>query len=93
MDELTSYPSPVGKLVLAARDGALIGLWMEGQKYFGNGLSEERRENSREPVLEAAKDWLDRYFAGEMPSPNELPLRPVGSSFRQGVWELLRQIP
>ena len=93
MDQLTSYPSPVGKLTLAARDGALIGLWIEGQKYFGNGLSGERRENSSEPVLDAAKDWLSRYFAGEKPSPDELPLCPMGSSFRQGVWELPRQIP
>ena len=28
------YPTPVGKLLLAEEDGALIGLWLEGQKYF-----------------------------------------------------------
>ena len=26
------YDSPIGRLLLAERDGALTGLWMEGQK-------------------------------------------------------------
>ena len=29
------FPSPVGNLLLAEQDGALVGLWLEGQKYFG----------------------------------------------------------
>ena len=31
----TTYESPIGLLYLAEQDGLLIGLWMEGQKYFG----------------------------------------------------------
>ena len=31
----TTYESPIGLLYLAEQDGFLIGLWMEGQKYFG----------------------------------------------------------
>lgn len=31
----TTYESPIGRLHLAEQDGLLIGLWMEGQKYFG----------------------------------------------------------
>ena len=31
----TTYESPIGRLYLAEQDGFLIGLWMEGQKYFG----------------------------------------------------------
>ena len=31
----TTYESPIGRLYLAEQDGLLIGLWMEGQKYFG----------------------------------------------------------
>lgn len=93
MDKLTTYLSPVGRLTLAERDGFLIGLWIEGQKYFGSGLSGEVCEADWDPVLADAKHWLDRYFAGEQPKPEELPLRPAGSSFRQNVWELLCQIP
>lgn len=32
---LASYSSPVGRLTLAARDGALVGLWVSGQRFFG----------------------------------------------------------
>ena len=34
------YWSPVGPLLLAGREEGLIGLWLEGQKYFGAGLPE-----------------------------------------------------
>ena len=32
--ELTRYASPLGTIFLAADNGALAGLWLEGQKYF-----------------------------------------------------------
>lgn len=45
------------------------------------------------PVFKTAKNWLDRYFTGEKPVISELPLRPIGGEFRQGVWNILREIP
>ena len=30
------------------------------------------------PIFAAAKNWLDRYFAGEKPDTFELPLAPIG---------------
>ena len=32
---LASYDSPIGRLTLAARGGALVGLWVAGQRFFG----------------------------------------------------------
>ena len=32
---LATYDSPIGRLTLAARGGALIGLWVAGQRFFG----------------------------------------------------------
>lgn len=32
---LAAYSSPIGSLTLAARDGALVGLWVSGQRFFG----------------------------------------------------------
>ena len=32
---LASYSSPIGRLTLAARGGALVGLWAAGQRFFG----------------------------------------------------------
>ena len=50
-------------------------------------------ENDDMPVFLAAKDWLDRYFAGAKPAAAELPLAPSGGEFRQIVWDILREIP
>ena len=33
---LASYSSPIGRLMLAARGGALVGLWVAGQRFFGS---------------------------------------------------------
>ncbi len=87
------YPSPVGKLTLACDGANLVGLWIEGQKYFGSSLPQPMTPKSDLPVLVAAQNWLDRYFAGENPSVSELPLHPIGSAFRQEVWNILCQIP
>jgi methylated-DNA-[protein]-cysteine S-methyltransferase len=80
-------------MTLACDGSNLVGLWIEGQKYYGNTLPEAVTEDNDMPLFDAAKKWLDRYFAGEKPDTSELPLAPVGGAFRQGVWELLRKIP
>ncbi|MDR1193888.1 MAG: methylated-DNA--[protein]-cysteine S-methyltransferase [Peptococcaceae bacterium] len=88
-----SYQSPVGALKLACDGENLVGLWIYGQKYYGGTILPELRENDGIPVLKAARDWLDRYFAGKKPAIAELPLAPAGGDFRQGVWDILREIP
>jgi methylated-DNA-[protein]-cysteine S-methyltransferase len=89
----TTYESPIGLLSLAADEKGICGLWIENQKYFGSGIPKETREGDDFPLLKAAKSWLDRYFKGEKPLPQELPLHPSGSPFRQEVWKILCSIP
>ena len=89
----TTYFSPVGKITLACNGGSLAGLWIEGQKYYGDSIPEKMAEKNDMPIFAAAKKWLDRYFAGKKPAISELPLAPVGGGFRQGVWNILREIP
>ncbi|TYO95333.1 methylated-DNA--[protein]-cysteine S-methyltransferase [Desulfallas thermosapovorans] len=89
----TTYPSPVGLLTLASDGDNLVGLWVEGQKYHGAGIPEAMTEKDDMPVFNAVKKWLDSYFAGEKPDVSQLPLAPIGSEFRQGVWSILREIP
>ncbi len=84
------YDSPLGGILLAADEIGVRGLWFDGQKYFARGLPAERVEQST-PVLSEARRWLDMYFAGH--EPDFLPpLHPVGSDFRQAVWNILLQI-
>ena len=93
MHYLTTYTSPVGSITLACDGKSLVGLWLAGQKYFGATLSEATEENSDVPIFSAAKEWLDRYFAGGKPAISELSLAPSGSEFRRWVWEILCEIP
>ena len=85
------YDSPLGGILLAADETGVTGLWFDGQKYFARGLSAERVERDT-PALSAARRWLDIYFTGREPDFIP-PLHPIGSGFRQSVWELLLQIP
>ena len=88
----TTYSSPLGIITLACDGSSLVGLWIEGQKYHGIALENVKDSNCM-PILDAAKKWLYRYFAGEKPSISELPLAPAGSEFRQEVWNILCEIP
>ena len=63
---LATYDSPIGSLTLAARGGALIGLWGAGQRFFGSpyGIDEASARSvldltspdSRE-VVRALAEW------------------------------------
>ena len=90
MIRIQTMDSPLGELTLAEENGAIIGLWMQGQKYFPQ-LSEAVKEQSS--VLTQAERWLCRYFDGQRPQIQELPLNPKGSPFRREVWALLCRIP
>ena len=85
--------SPVGPLTMASDGERLTGLWMDGQKYFGGTLGHALVPNEDLPIFAATRYWLDRYFSGGRPAPEELSLAPAGSDFRQAVWTLLCAIP
>ena len=89
----TTYPSPLGTITLACDGKNLAGLWIEGQKYHGDTVKGGLAPKDDLPVFDAAKKWLDRYFAGENPAVSEVPLAPIGGAFRQGVWNILCGIP
>lgn len=89
----TEYTSLVGKLTIASDGANIVGLWLEGQKYFLDTLPEASLIKDDLKVFEQAKAWLDRYFNGEKPDINELPLKPIGGDFRQAVWQCLCEIP
>lgn len=90
---ITHYQSPVGMLQVASDGINIIGLWLEGQKYFGEAVTGENMQKEDLPVFVATKNWLDRYFSGKNPGINEIPLAPRGSAFRQKVWKHLCEIP
>ncbi|NLZ45380.1 MAG: methylated-DNA--[protein]-cysteine S-methyltransferase [Clostridiales bacterium] len=90
---LSTYLSPIGMLTMACDSDNLVGLWIEGQKYFGNTIPKESEIKNDTKVFITTKKWLDRYFSGEKPNISELPLAPIGSEFRQSVWSILCELP
>lgn len=87
------YASPIGLLTLAEAEGALVGLWMDGQKYaFGPWRGAPMRAEDT-PLFRQASAWLDAYFAGQQPEVNALPLSPRGTAFQKEVWGMLLEIP
>ena len=91
MVSICHYESPLGGVLLAADEIGLTGLWFDGQKYFAGNLPKVYAERETSILLEA-KRWLDIYFSGKEPDFTP-PLHPIGSAFRQSVWEILLQIP
>lgn len=85
------YQSPFGKLLLAADETGLTGLWFEGQKYFGLYLDKAHTEKNL-PVFEQADRWLDLYFSGKDPGFG-IPLHFIGTDFQNAVWAILASIP
>lgn len=91
MQYISHYQSPLGKILLAADEEGLTGLWFEQQKYFALYLDKEHMEKEL-PVFQNAKKWLDIYFFGREPDFTP-PLHFTGTDFQNQVWEILCTIP
>lgn len=91
MHYISHYESPIGKILLAADDAGVTGLWFEGQKYYASGL-ERAHEEKETPPLEKAKRWLNVYFSGKEPG-FAVPVHFAGTAFQKEIWEILCTIP
>lgn len=93
---ISKYLSPLGEITMTSSDGeSLDGLWIDGQSNYLNSLIKNNEKCIAEDnqIFKATSKWLDRYFACEKPSIDELKLAPNGSEFRQQVWKILCRIP
>jgi len=94
---LCRMTSPIGPVEMVIADGALelLDFRDEGSdrldaflaRRYPGGLPPEGRDSSG--IAEA----LAAYFAGERHAIDELPARPTGTLFQEGVWHALRTIP
>ena len=86
-----TYESKIGLLYLISDGESLIGCYLEGQKYFPNNI-DNYYLNEELSILVKSKKWLEKYFNGENPSIDEIPLNYIGTEFRKKVWEILKEI-
>ena len=92
MDFTSHYLSPLGGITMASDGDTLVGIWFDGQKYFGEGLANDYKTRDDLPIFIETRRWLDTYFSGR--EPNFIPkLKMRGSDFRKRVWEVLLNIP
>lgn len=76
-----SLHSPVGDISVSEEDGAVVAVdWGWGSEQHATSL------------LRRAREQLHAYFDGEL-TAFDLPLAPVGSAYRQRVWQALCAIP
>lgn len=88
------YETPlIGTLTVASDGEAISGCWFDNDRYFGYGVDERMELNEDDPILVQAREWLDRYFAGEAPDPRELPLAARATDFQLRVRESMLDIP
>jgi methylated-DNA-[protein]-cysteine S-methyltransferase len=85
-----NLPSPLGTIVMAATNTALVGLWFDGQRHQPDPCAWPLVQ--QHPVLDAAMEQLQQYFAGER-QQFDLPLDlSTGTAFQQQVWAQLQAI-
>lgn len=87
--QFTWHDSPIGALLLAGDGEALCRVsFPDGPRKVAPEPSWVRADHG----FDAARAWLDAYFAGARP-PLDLPLRPEGTAFQRAVWAALPKIP
>ncbi len=91
MTVCTVITTPLGPMLAAAENQALIGLWFIGQKHFPRD-SEHWINTPELDLFQQLQKQLDRYFEG-FPEAFDLPLSPRGTAFQQEIWRLLKAIP
>ena len=87
----SEYVSPLGRITLACDDEALVGLWFNGQRYFGSVLPEVTAQREH-PLFAEAGRWLDIYFSGKEPGFLP-PLRYDTTPFRKRICDIMLTIP
>lgn len=87
----SDFTSPLGRIVLAATDTALVGVFFDDQAHLPDW--QHWPHASGHPVLQQAQAELMAYFAGTR-TVFDVPLDlGCGTAFQQAVWRALLAIP
>ncbi len=87
----SEYTSPLGIITIACDDEAILGLWFNDQRHFGNILPKMTIKKECWLFIQA-RHWLDIYFSGQ--EPDFLPpLRYDSTPFRKAVCDIMLTIP
>lgn len=88
--------TPLGTMLLLARDGALIGLEFDDQpERVARDLRLRFGSSERFPAdnPNGFSDRIHAYFAGDVKAIEGIPTDGGGTAFQRRVWEELKRIP
>ena len=88
----TSMFTPVGELTLIASATGLRAIIWDTDDETERVRVDASTVDDDDPVLRLARHQLREYFAGER-REFTVPLEPIGTSFQQSAWQVLRGIP
>ena len=93
--EMDSFQSPLGQVVLIAREAELVFVDFEGNPNRMRRLLEARfgAYQIQKAELPGFKSKLEAYFAGDLEAVNDLKVSTGGTEFQAQVWQALREIP
>jgi methylated-DNA-[protein]-cysteine S-methyltransferase len=94
MNETIRYDrmaTPLGTMLLIARGDALVGIHFDDERYVP-AIEPDWRHTPDDPLLGAARDQLEQYFAGER-TRFDLPLASSGTPFQRAVWQAIAAVP
>ncbi len=88
------HPSPVGRLLLAATEQGLSGIYFEEHKHFKgkDGWQQASTQSAAWKHLQATAQQLDEYFSGQR-TEFDVALDMSGTAFQRSVWQELSAIP
>lgn len=87
----TTHPTPLAPLLLTSDGSALMGLYLQGQKYYP-AIAPDWQDTPNLPLFDQVRQQLAEYFEHQRLS-FDLPLAPQGTPFQRQVWQLLPTIP
>lgn len=88
MEYINYYDSPLGKIIILAKESALTGIAFSEQKFVSDLKSYTEKEL---PIHNQTKKWLDIYFSGKNPAFYQ-EIECSGTDFQVEVWNELRKI-
>ena len=93
--EVDSFQSPIGQVILVARDSELAFVDFEGNERRMRRLLEARfgAYQLEKALLPDFKSKFEAYFSGDLQAVNGLNLSTGGTEFQARVWRALREIP
>ncbi len=84
------YHSPIGKLLMLAKDNMLTNLDLEAEQ---SQPHPQWQLNKHLPLFQQVTKSLDHYFQGEVVDFANIPINPQGTDFQKKIWKQLSNIP